>query len=262
MSRPLAAQKHEGSFPEATPTEASLLTEANDLGDSSPAVKAHPADLVADAEEMLLVRDDAKDLAQRGYPVTEGMFVRVELLMMMLRALAAQRHRASVDSEAQTAEGEKARVRLLEIRGVLARIGEAVGLDPKLFSLGIQSKRLPVVLMAMTNVLRAVEVNMVRMPDAKRVQALVSEADALIAANKVSVVGSKVNRTADVKTLKQLSRLLLDVLQHLSKQGLAAYEEEGVRQIAYRLDHVYGRRAKKAAATVDEPAVTLVTAPE
>ncbi len=257
MSKPKAAQTHDGSIPEAKPTQASLLAEAHALGDSSPEVKPHPADLIADAEEMLLVRGDAEDLAKRGYPVTEGMFFRVELLMAMVVALAAQRHRATVESEAKTAEGERARVRLLEIRGTLSRIGEAVGLDPKLFSLSttVESKRLSVVLMGMTNVLRAVDANIGMMPDAKRVQALVAEADALIAAHKVSSVSSKVERTADGKTLKQLCRLLLDVLQHLSKQGLAAYEEEGVRQIAYRLDHVYGRRTKKASPTVDEPVV-------
>ena len=93
------------------------------------------------------------------------------------------------DSEAKTAEGEKARIRLLEIRGILARIGEAVGLDPKLFSLRTDdSRRLSAVLMNMTNVLRAAEANLRRMPDTKRVQALIAEADALIASNKVFAV--------------------------------------------------------------------------
>ena len=76
MASPKAAQTYDRGIPEAKPTQASLLAEAHALGDAAPEVKSHPADLVADGEEMLLVRSDAEDLAQQAPLETRSRSVR------------------------------------------------------------------------------------------------------------------------------------------------------------------------------------------
>lgn len=231
------------------PSKESLLAEAAALGDSFSEVTSHPADLIADAEEMLQARADAKALAKRGYYVSDAQFARVELLVKLLKPLIAQQARQTEASKVKTAAAEAARSRLIAIRGALARIGAAAGLPAGLFSLDTtNTQRLNVVMMKMEEVLDNVRAYRKHLPDLKRVDELVTEARALLDEQKSSRSQARFLRTdrqLDGRTAGRLQRLLLDVMQHLSAQGLAAFPDDTSREARYRLDHVYGRRPSK-----------------
>ena len=267
MSKQVVDDVSESVIPRSKPTEESLTREAFALGDDFPQVTARTADLLADGDEMVAFRKDAKDLAARGYAVTDAMYERIGLLAKMLIALAARQLQATVDSEAKTALAEESRQRLLAIRETLALIGAAGGLDARLFSLTIgSSTKLSVVLMAMEQVLVNVSRNLHLMPDQKRVTELCDEASTLIAVHRDSRSESKSvrnDRTADGNLGSQLERLMLDVLQYLSKQGLAAYEGDVRRRAAYTLDHVYAKRTKRVTKPeAEEPTETPVSKDE
>lgn len=231
------------------PSKESLLAEAAALGDSFSEVTSHPADLIADAEEMLQARADAKALAKRGYRVSDAQFTRVELLVKLLKPLVAQQARQTEASKVKTAAAEAARSRLLAIRGTLSRIGVAAGLPVGLFSLDTSNtQRLNVVMMKMEEVLDNVRAYRKHLPDLKRVDELVTEARTLLDDQKLSRSQARLLRTdrqLEGRTAGRLERLLLDVMQHLSAQGLAAFPGDATREVRYRLDHVYGRRASK-----------------
>lgn len=227
----------------------SLLAEAAAMGDRFSEVATHPADLVADAEEMLEGRADAADLIERGYPVTPALFDRIRLLTEFLAPLAADQAVDAAASASLAAEAELARVRLLEIRGTFARLGKAAGLPATLFSLQSErTTRLNVVLMRMEEVLENVQRFRSRMPDLARLDALAIEARRLIDGHKEArrrARFSRVERSIDARTQERVERLLLDAMQYLSAQGLAAYGDDSTRELRYRLDHVYGRRPSR-----------------
>jgi hypothetical protein len=228
-------------------TRDQLFEEARELGERFTPVSCHPADLVADADEMLEVKSDLPDLVARKYRVSEGLFTRIELLRNEVAALLAEHDRLQVLSKQQTESAEAARLELLEIRRQLARLGKAAGLTASLFSLETKkSTRLNVVMMKVSEVLANVAAVRSLLPDPDRVEKLESRARALIEAHRAQRVGARlmgVERTGQTATRDQLLRLLFDALSHLSAQGLAAYPNDARREVHYRLDHVYGRRA-------------------
>ncbi len=236
-------------IPTETPTKDGLLAEAATLGDAFSEVTSHAADLVADAEELLRARGDAAALQARGYRVSDGQFERVKLLRDLLAPLHAAQNRQVEASKAKTASAEAARARLIVIRGELGLIGKAAGLPGNLLSLETNNtQRLNVVMMKMEEVLENVRAYRERLPDKTRVDTLVIEARLLIDEQKGLRRDARLLRTdthLDGRTTARLERLLLDVLQHLSAQGLAAYSGDKQREPLYRLDHVYGRRASK-----------------
>lgn len=235
--------------PKTKPTKESVLAEAAMLGDAYSDVTAHPADLVADAEEMLQVRADAADLQRRGYDVNDFLFEKLAVLTGLLAPSAVQGKALAEASKLKTAQAEGARQRLLEIRAQLSAIGVAAGLPPGLFSLETRStSRLNVVMMRMEEALLVVSEYQSRLPDPERVAALVTEARTLIDQHKQARRDSKMMRgdrslTSDAQG--RLERLLLDSMQHLSRQGLAAFPNDPKREAAYRLDHVYGRKSSR-----------------
>lgn len=238
-------------LPTQPPTKAQLEAEAALLGDNFPSVSSHPADLVADADEMLLARADAAELARRGYKISDGQFERVALLRAMLAPLAAEQTRVAEVSKVKTEAAEAARLRLLGIRSALGDIGKAAGLPPGIFSLETNNtQRLNVVMMKMEEVLENVQAFRSFLPDGQRVDALVVEARALIDAQRTNRQEARLLRTdGSLESRKQarIERLLLTAMQYLSAQGLAAYPDDPVREPRYRLDHVYGNRTSKVA---------------
>jgi hypothetical protein len=247
-------------LPLQAPTQAQLEAAAALLGDSFPTVSSHPADLVADADELLLARADAVELARRGYAVADGQFERVALLRSMLAPLAAEQKLVAEVSKVKTEAAEAARARLLAIRTSLANIGKAGGLPAGVFSLDTNNTtRLNVVMMKMEEVLHTVQAYRARLPDQQRVDQLVTEARGLIDAQRVNRQAARLLRTdGTLENRKQarLERLLLNALQFLSAQGLAAFPEDPVREPRYRLDHVYGNRVSKVADPGAKPSDT------
>jgi hypothetical protein len=223
-----------------------LLAEAAALGDNFTDVTAHPADLVADAEEMLEARADLAELKERRYAVSEGLLKRIELLRTELAPMLAEEDRAMEISKAQTEAAESARLELLDTRRQLALIGAAAGLPSNLFSLETsRTTRLNVVLMKMEEVLANVGAVRERLADPVRVDGLVTRAGELIDSQKEARADAKLSRLerkGQVRTRNRLMRLLYDAMIHLSAQGLAAYPGDATREGRYRLDHVYGRR--------------------
>ena len=248
---PVAVSVIPSKIPFAVPTNESLLAEAATLGDAFSEVTSHPADLVADADEMLLAKGDVADLVSREYPVSDGMFVRVALLRAMLAPSAAQQVRQVEAGKAKTAGADDARARLIAIRGEIANIGKAASLPAGVFSLETKvTHRLNVVMMKMDEVLINVQAYWAQLPDKVRLQKLVTEARALIDDQRTLRQSARLMRSdRSLEGLKQarVERMLLDVMQHLSAQGLAAYPGDAVREVRYRLDHVYGRKASKVA---------------
>lgn len=249
-------------IPLGAPTKASLEAEAAALGDSFSEVASHPADLIADAEEMLLARADATELEARGYRVNDAVFERLKQLVAMLVPLHAAQKRQVEASKLQTATAEAARARLIEIRGELGLIGRAAALPASLFSVESNStQRLPVLMMRMNEVLENASLYRDRLPDRARVDALVVEARRLIDEQteaRRSANFLRTDRGIDSRTASRVERLLMDTMQYLSAQGQAAYPRDRKREALYRLDHVYGRRPSKVGDPV-APEVTPTT---
>jgi len=231
------------------PTEAKLKAEAAALGNRYTKVTSHPADLLADATEMLEAEQDLKDLTERGYQVGPGLLVRIKMLSDFIAPHLAEEERAAVWSKAQTEGAEETRKRLLELRTKLALIGKAAGLPTSLFSLETKkTTRLNVVRMKMDEVLANVAEVGPHMPDKKRVDAIVLEIRQLLDQQRDQRAESRVSSTesrARIRQRQRYERLLFEAMQYLSAQGLAAYPDDETRDARYRLDHVYGRKPSK-----------------
>ena len=231
------------------PTRPALRAEAAALGSNYTAFTGHPADLLADGSEMVEARQDIDELIERGYPVSMGLVNRIDLLTQMIAPLIAEQERTTEWSKTQTERAEESRRRLLEIRSTLSRIGKAAGLPATLFSLETKkTTRLNVVMMKMEAVLENVGSVRKHLPDKKRVDALVTEARELLdeqTAMRLEARLTAVDARAQVQERKRYERLLYDAMIYLSAQGLAAYDGDETREIRYRLDHVYGRKASK-----------------
>jgi len=232
-----------------TPTEASLRAEAASMTGRSGEVAAHPADLIADAIEMQEAEGDIADLMERGYEVKPGLITRIRMLTDLIAPQIAEEERAATWSVTQTQRAEETRQRLLQLRSELAAIGKAAGLPGVLFSIETKkTTRLNVVMMKLEEVLANVREVRSHLPDPKRVDAIVAEMRQLLDEQRDQRAESRVSDTqsrARIRQRKRYERLLLDALQYLSAQGLAAYPDDPTREVRYRLDHVYGKRPSK-----------------
>jgi hypothetical protein len=88
------------------------------------------------------------------------------------------------------------------------------------------------------------------LPDEARVEKLVIEARGLIDEQKETRQSARRMRTErgiDARKQARVERLLLNAMQVVSAQGLAAYPDDAEREVRYRLDHVYGRKPSAAA---------------
>jgi len=230
----------------AMPTLESLMAEAAAMGDHFSEVTSHPGDLAEDADELLGAEEDLPDLIKRKYRVSEGLLQRIRILRQQLAPYIAELRRIATASEIKTGEADTARLRLLEIRSAIASIGKAAGLPEDLFSLDSRrSDRLNVVMMRMDVVLDNVALYSAQLPDTERVNALMVEARALLDKQKEIRRAARLmrtDRTAGTLQQERIERLLLDAMQHLSAQGLAAYPNDPKREARYRLDHVYGTK--------------------
>lgn len=231
------------------PTKDKLEAEAAALGNRFSLVTSHPADLIADATEMLEAEKDLPDLMGRGYRVSKGLIVRIKTLRDIIAPHLAEQERAAVWSKAQTEAAEKTRTRLLELRAELALVGKAAGLPASLFSLETKkTTRLNVVRMKMDEVLANIAEVRAHMPDNKRVDAMVLEARNLLDQQHDQRAESRVSGTenrARIRERQRYERLLFEAMQVLSAQGLAAYPNDPTREACYRLDHVYGKKPSK-----------------
>ncbi len=90
MTTQLILEQRAPFSPKSRPTKESVLAEAAMMGDAYADVTAHPADLVADAEEMLQLRGDAADLERRKYDVNDFVFEKIAVLAGLLAPSAAQ----------------------------------------------------------------------------------------------------------------------------------------------------------------------------
>lgn len=236
--------------PDGPVTKESLAAEAAALGDGFSDVSTPTGDLVADAEELLESRDDLPDLVAREYPVTSHHFDRVALLVTLVSGASVPGEVAAGLSVANTKTADAALARLLKIRGEIAGIGKAAGLPEGPFSLQThRTTRLNVVMERLEDVLAAVGRFRARMPDKRRLDALAVEARRLIDEQKQARRHAKflrAERTVDTRQGERYERLLLNVLQYLSAQGLAAYPDDPVREIRYRLEHINGDRTRAA----------------
>lgn len=236
------------AVPLGTPTVDSIEAEIAAMGDTLTPVA--PADLVADGREMLAARADIAELVARGYPVSEGIITRLELLIDAVESSGANRSldRAEL-TPAQRDAMDSARRRLLAIRSELSAIASAGGLPPDLFALATKrSNRLNVVLMRVGQVIRHAEQLADRMPDGDRVQALIIEAKGLLEAQytlRADAGLKRASQAGDTQRQERLERLLLDTLVYLSRQGRAAFASDPARLTKYDLDHVYGARPSR-----------------
>jgi len=261
MKNKLTVEPTEVIIPEGKPTESGLLKEASTLGTSFAPISAGVGDVIADAHEMKSARGDVNELKRRGYYVTEHHFDRLELLIEMLVPLGARQKKAIEARRRKTLAGEEARAKLLVNRERLARIGVAGGLPASLFQMTTRStSRLNTVMNEVDEVLQLIEEHRASLPDQDTVDDLVAESRQLIEENRQSRLAGKIiggDRSITTITTGQLCRLLVNVMQHLSKQGLAAFPDDPTRETAYRLDNIYRRNRKKAGddVTPTEPPV-------
>jgi hypothetical protein len=128
-------------------------------------------------------------------------------------------------------------------------LGKAAGLPTGLFALELTgSVRLNVLMMRMEEVLQNVQAYWNQLPDQARLTAMVAEARTLIDQQKELRQSARLlraDRSIEGRKAARLERLLLNALQYLSAQGLAAFPGDAVREPRYRLDQLYGRRASK-----------------
>lgn len=183
------------------------------------------------------------------YRVGPGLLVRIGTLRDMIAPLLAEEDRNAEWSKSQTAAAEEVRLRLLELRRDLARIGKAAGLPASFFSLETKkTTRLNVVRIKMEEVLANVARLRPHLPDKGRVDAILIEARDLLDAQRDQRIESRLSSAesrARIRTRQRYERLLFEAMQYLSAQGLAAYPDDEKREARYRLDHVYGRKPSK-----------------
>lgn len=238
-------------------TPESLEAEAAELGDNFSVVQYPPGDLIADAREMADARVDIPDLIARGYPVSEALIDRIEILSSKLTPFEVEQRLSSTASLLTTAELDRGRKRLLEIRSELARIAKAAGLPATIVSLKTNNtQRINVVVQKMDEVLDTVGRLKSRMPDRQRVGDLLTEGRGLLDSFNTDRRNARYQRVAgtiNTRHQERYERLLLNALMYLSAQGLAAYPNDPVREVRYRLDHIYARRTPATQAQPPAP---------
>lgn len=233
----------------AKTSKSALEAEALALPSKFSKVTFAVGDLVADGHELLAAREDLTDLRKRKFPVNAHTFTRLQLLLEPVTPLAVVRAENATAAKQRTADADASRARLLEIRSELAQLADTVKLPAEWFQLGTRrSDRINPVVQRMTEVLAIATKHRKRLPDPVRVNALLKEGNELIKAHTIVRVERSEIRglsSTQVKLADRYTRLLWDVMQHLSAVGLAAYPGDLTREKRYRLDNVYADRPTK-----------------
>ncbi len=235
----------------ATTAESTALARAAALGDSFTRVTYPTADLIAEAKELCTARDDVPDLASRGYPVTSEHFDRIDAYARLISRIEVQQMLMLETQVHETAEAEAKRDRLLTIRERLERIVEAAGIRavPNDFT------NLDALQKSMNNFANFIREKFALLSDTATVTALLAEVEVVSESAVQARMASKQlanQRTLRTKAIDQLKRLLFDELRHVSKQGLAAYPDDVMRDMAYRLERL-GSKDKRAKKTPEVP---------
>ena len=247
MSKKKTAQT-EASMHTEQPTEAAMRARAAALGDSFPRVKARSADLLTQANKLAPAIADVSELAARGYPVTHDHYQCVAILARMLTDIEVTQAIVAEDRKVKTAQAEAHRARLLVIRDLLARVGEAADLPESYFM--VDGNEIATFRRGMLNMVGFVRKHQTQLADHARVEALLIEAETLLR-NEDGLRGEGselgVDRTEVTKTGDQIKRLLFDQMRHLSKQGLAAYPDDPKRELLYAWAWRPSKKSKKEA---------------
>ena len=201
-------------------------------------------DLLAEAREMLPARQDVPELVKRGYAIADEMFDRVEVLASLLGPTAV-RAEVEEDRAKNTEAARRARELLLSTREQLMRITAVVGLDPQLFA--VDTRKYDLLIDNMATVIHKVTAHRDELPDRDKVDALIVQAQQLIEAELASrVEGTFVaaKHAENTKRVHQLKRLLFDQMRYISKIGYAAYADDAIRDVSYRLPRLVSSSGK------------------
>jgi hypothetical protein len=210
-------------------------------------------DLLMEGGEMLKAREDVPELVQRGYKISDEMFARIEVLCALLSP-SAVRFEGDEDRSENTEAAQESRELLLSIREHLTRIGMVGGMSPKDFT--IDTRRYPLLVDTMETVIARVIEHQAQLPDQQVVDALVTQAQTLIAREKAArAEGTLVAaRRADTfRTVRQLKRLLYDQMREISQIGFAAYPHSSVRAVAYGLPRLVSHAGKPQVSETPAP---------
>jgi len=228
-------------------TEAALLEEAAALDPSLPRIAISRGDLVADAKELQGASSDLEELMRRKYVINAHTLHRLELLTGLLTPYVVEGDLALSEAEARTASTDVARVRLLAIRTQLAMIAASGGLPAEWFKLSLRkTDRINPVVQRPREILLLANKKKDDLPDPERVAALIAEGRRLVDAHlELRAERSELRGKGGAASglVEQLTRLLWDVMLHMSTVGLAAFPEDPSREARYRLDHVYAAKA-------------------
>ena len=247
---------------DATPEESAALVQAAALSDSFARVTQPSSDLIAEAKEMSTARDDVADLMRRGYPVTSEHFDRIETYARLISRLEVQQTLMLETQVHETADAQAKRDRLFTIQERLMRIVEAAGVENGKFTSDFTN--LDTLRKSMLDFSNFIREKFTQLSDADTVRALLSEADALVESAVETRMASKQiakQRTLRTKAIDQLKRLLFDEMRHVSKQGLAAYPDDVMRDLAYRLER-FASKNKRAKNAPETPVTPELKAPD
>ncbi len=238
-------------IPREKPSRDSLLAEAAGLGATFTKAPGELAELMADARRVLLTRDDANALRDRGYPLPDATYDRIKLLFDLMMDTRADGDSTS-ESKRLAQRAETARRRLLKIRERLAMLGAAAALSPMLFSLATKhTTRFMTVANQMEPVILNALAHREAVADRDTVDALAAEAHMLITDCKYvkhRQVMQRAQFNQAARLTRQLARLLFETVQHVSKQGLAAHHGNAMLCVRYHLQSLHeGMRRRRRA---------------
>ena len=240
----------EVSIPTGPPTRELLIAEAKALPPTYTRVSVSTADALAESAQMQPMQRDVADLVARGFRVTNEMFMRLVLLSLMLADLVARRMREMSDRKRLIAISEQIRAPLMVIRERIASLAAAAGVDTGRYSLStLQSQRLNELMLRMSAIIINAEIDREQMPDRPVFDALVAEGKALLARHQSvrdSADGRGESHAESADMEGRLKYLLMQVLRHLSKQGIAAYPGDISRRNAYELEIIRSRKHRRA----------------
>jgi hypothetical protein len=195
-----------------------------------------------EAEDLLLARADAADMAKRGYPVADWMFEQIAMLVLLLRSSFSSRAMVGDEQRTVAETAAAARSRMFVIRERLGAICDAVGFDSEVLSAPVPRgvDDIGEHMAALCDVLRP---HVARLPDRAVVEALLVEVEQLVVDEKTTL------------TVHQLKRMLYDQVRRVSKQGLSAYPNDPARALSYRLERFAkpSGGAKKAGGPATDP---------
>ena len=245
----------EGSIPTGAPTRESLTAEAKALPESFAKAGVTTADALAESSQMQPMRADVVELASRGFRITPEMFDRLVLLSVMLAELVARRMREMSDRKRLIALSEQIRAPLVAIRERIADLAAAAGIDTGRYSISsLPNARLNDLMLRMTAIVANAEADREQMPDRVVFDALITDAKELLEKHRVvrDSAGASTDLHAQSADMEgRLKCLLLQVLRHISKQGVAAYPGDISRRNAYELEIIRSRKFKRPPGSKD-----------